>query len=257
MNKTQKKDSLSLPMIVKSVDKIKGIFRGYASSFNNVDWGNDTIDPKAYDKSIEEFDAGTKKISVNFDHIEDIKLCDNLMSIKKDDNGLIVEFQASEEFKKEYPNTYSWAVEMAQKGELRMSIGGKCKQSTLGKERYMRYAIGNPNDVLLEIDLEHVAITEYPMDEEAKVLEVKSKGELSKALEDIDGEVSAAKFLITYKSEMSNTAAKNFVSRLATVLKSQNEKEVQEESRGVAKSVPAVGNEIDNLFEQVVEKLKY
>jgi uncharacterized protein len=257
MNKTQNNDLLSLPLIIKSVDKIKGIFKGYASSFNNVDWGNDTIDPKAYDKSIEEFDSGTKKVSVNFDHVSKIQLCVNVDRLYKDDNGLIVEFTASEDFKKEFPNTYAWAVEMAQKGDLRMSIGGKAIQTSLGKERYMRYSIGNPNDRLLEIDLEHIAITEYPMDAEAKVLEVKSKNEISKAIDDIDGEVSAAKFLITYKSELSNTAAKNFVSRLATVLKSNNEKEIQEESRGVAKDVPAVGNEMDDLFEQIAAKLKY
>lgn len=257
MNKTQNKDLLALPVLIKSVDRIKGIFKGYASSFNNVDWGNDTVDPSAYDKSIEEFDKGARKISVNFDHEESIELCSNIDRIYKDEKGLIIEFTASEEFKKEYPNTYDWAVEMAQKGELRMSIGGKCKKSSLGKERYMRSAIGNPNDRLLEIELEHVAVTEFPMDEKAKVLEVKSKSEIGKAIDDIDGEVSAAKFLITYKSEMSNTAAKNFVSRLATVLKSQNEKEIQEESRGVAKSVPAVGNEMDDLFSQVAAKLKY
>ncbi len=257
MNKTQDKDLLSLPLIIKSVDKIKGIFKGYASSFNNIDWGNDTIDPNAYDKSIEQFDAGTKKVSVNFDHVDEIQLCNNVDRLYKDENGLIVEFTASEEFKKEFPNTYAWAVEMAQKGELRMSIGGRCKASTLGKERYMRWAIGNPNDRLLEIDLEHIAITEYPMDTEAKVLEVKSKNEISKAIEDIDGEVSAAKFLITYKSELSNTAAKNFVSRLATVLKSNNEKEIQEESRGVVKAIPVDGDEMDDLFQQVAAKLKY
>lgn len=257
MTKTQNKDLLSLPLIIKSVDKIKGIFKGYASSFNNVDWGNDTVDPNAYDKSIEEFDAGTKKVSVNFDHESKIQLCSNVDRLYKDDNGLIVEFTASEDFKKEFPNTYSWAVEMAQKGELRMSIGGRAIQTSLGKERYMRYSIGNPNDRLLEIDLQHVAITEYPMDAEAKVLEVKSKNEISKAIDDIDGEVSAAKFLITYKSELSNTAAKNFVSKLTTVLKSNNEKEIQEESRGVVKTIPEAGDEMDNLFEQVAAKLKY
>lgn len=257
MTKTQNKDLLTLPLLIKSIDKVKGIFKGYASSFNNVDWGNDSIDPNAYDKSIDEFDAGTKKISVNFDHISKIQLCSNLDSIYKDENGLVVEFTASEEFKKEYPNTYKWAVEMAQSGDLRMSIGGKCKKSSLGKERYMRYSIGNPTDLLLEIDLEHVAITEFPMDAEAKVLEVKSKNEISKAIDDIDGEVSAAKFLITYKSELSNTAVKNFVSKLATVLKSNNEKESQEETRGVVKDIPEAGNEIDDLFNQVAEKLKY
>lgn len=257
MTKTQNKDLLSLPLIIKSVDKIKGTFKGYASSFGNVDWINDTVDQGAYDNSIEEFDKGNRKISVNFNHEDEIKLCNNVDRLYKDEKGLIVEFTASEEFKKEFPNTYNWAVETAQDGELRMSIGGRCIKSSLGKERYMRYAIGNPLDILLEIELEHIAITEYPMDEEARVLEVKSKSKISKAIEEIDGEVSASKFLITYKSELSNTAAKNFVSKLATVLKSKNEKESQEDSRGVVKTIPDAGNEMDDIFKQIVQKLKY
>lgn len=244
----------SATIAIKSFDSLKGIFKGYASSFNNVDKVNDTVYPEAFDNSIEQFNAGTKQISVNYDHFYEIELCANLISISKDENGLLVEFQISDEAKEIYSELYAEFIVAVETGKLFMSIGGYILKSKLGEDRWMKKMVANANDFIEEFDLEHVAITKWPIDSNAKMLEVKSRNQkalpvedysnLNKLISAIDGKVSAAKFLVTYKSQISNTSAKNFVNHCknlwkkdldnkeVSITKSENEEILGDESRG-------------------------
>jgi len=226
----------SLNVAIKSFDNIKGIFKGYASSFNSVDKVNDTILPEAYDKEIEAFNKGEKKIKVNYDHFPEIELSDNLISISKDENGLLVEFQISQEAKSTYVELFGKFVVLVEQGKLFMSIGGYVEKSTLGEDRWIKKMIANANDTISEISLDHIAITEHPIDSNAKMLEVKSRTAkksseeefsiINRLIDEIDGEQSATKFLINYKSQLSNTATKKLVLQLKSIW-GNKEKEVQ------------------------------
>lgn len=207
----------SLDIALKSYDEVKGIFTGYAASFNKVDAVNDTISPEAFDISIAEFEGGFKKIFVNYDHYNSIILSDNLISMKKDDYGLLVEIKISEEARQDYSELFGKFVEDVKSGNLFMSIGGYVKDSKLGSLRWDKKMIANANDTIYKFDLEHVAFTNNPIDSNAKMLEVKSKvlkeetPNLNELINSITGEVSAIQFLTTYKSQMSNTNARNFI----------------------------------------------
>lgn len=174
----QKIEQKSLNFVLKSLDPVRGIFIGYASAFNKVDWVGDSIDPSAFDRSMAEFAAGYKKIPINFDHDKTKVLTSNLIRMGKDDYGLLVEFQVTDEAKAAFPLLYNWAVEKAQSGTLCMSIGGYVIDSVLGDERDLRYQLSDYSsdpieDTILEFDLDHIAITGHPVEPGAKVLEVK------------------------------------------------------------------------------------
>lgn len=224
----------SLNVEIKSFDKIKGIFKGYASSFNQIDKVNDTVDPTAFDKSIEQFENGTKFIKVNYDHWSEIEFSDNLMSISKDDFGLIVEFQVSDEAKETYEERYAEIITLAEIGKLFMSIGGWIEKSSLGENRWVKKEIGKAKDTILEFDLDHVAITEYPIDSNAKMLEVKSRNKVKKSsdLSTVDGEVSAIKYLTSNKDIMSNAEAKSFVFHMKNMWKVEKSDDLGKNHQG-------------------------
>jgi HK97 family phage prohead protease len=218
----------SLNISIKSFDSIQGIFKGYASAFNKVDKVKDTILPQAFDKSIESFNNGSKIITVNYDHWEQIELSANLSSISKDDVGLMVEFKLSDEARKTYKELFAEMIVQMEKGQLFMSIGGFVVKSSLGEERWIKKEVGLAIDEIEEFDLQHVAVTYNPIDTNAKMMEMKSergftdnKPSVNKSLEAVDGEVSAIKFLAANKSEMSNTSAKNFVLHLKSLWKKE------------------------------------
>lgn len=225
MSKKQNLVYKSLEISVKSFDKIKGIFTGYASSFGNVDKMNDTMLPTAFDTSMAAYESGSKEIEVNYDHFDAVELASNLLSMEKDDYGLLVSFQVSDEAKQMYQELYAKMIAQAELGKLYMSIGGYVLKSMLGEDRWIRKEIANANDTIEEFDLDHIAVTQWPVDTNAKMMEVKSKikemTSVSKTLDDVDGEVSAIKYLMVNKSQMSNTQAKNFILHLKSMWKKE------------------------------------
>ena len=232
----------SLNIEIKSFDSIKGIFKGYAASFNQVDKVNDTILSQAFDQSITSFSAGLK-IKVNYDHFDEIELSDNLLSITKDEYGLLIEFQISEDAKKTYSELYAKFIALVAIGKLFMSIGGYVLKSKLGDDRWIKKMVANANDDIEEFELEHIAITEYPIDSNAKMLEVKSKrGKqiATKSLSDVDGLVSAVKYLKVNKSTMSSAAVESFVSHL----KNMWDKDIDIKSEVVTKEQELQGKEV-------------
>lgn len=231
----------SISIEIKSFDSIKGLFKGYAASFNQVDKVNDTILSNSFDTSIAAFQSG-KKIPVNYDHFEEIELSATLISMTKDDYGLLVEFQISDDAKITYSELYTKFIVAVETGKLFMSIGGYVLKSKLGDDRWIKKMVANANDDIEEFELEHIAVTEYPIDSNAKMLEVKSKrGKQSatKSLSDVDGLVSAVKYLKVNKSSMSNVAVESFV----THLKSMWDKELDIKSEVHKKTVEPQGNE--------------
>lgn len=228
----------SLNVEIKSFDKLKGIFKGYAASFNKIDKVNDTILPSAFDKSIKAFNDGSLKISANYDHWKEIKMSDNLLSMTKDDYGLLVEIQISDQAKKDYEELYAKFVALVEVNKLFLSIGGYVESSSLGVDRLIKKEVANASDIIDDFALDHVAITEYPIDSNAKMLEVKSKRKAqtkSLDLSDIDGEVSAIKFLTNNKDNMSKAEAKSFVFHLKNlwkVEKSNKKENLGKDSKG-------------------------
>jgi HK97 family phage prohead protease len=163
----------SLGLKIDNFDEIKGIFTGYASAFNKVDKVKDTIAFGAYDLMMKRWQDG-QAIRINFEHDKSLLLADNISAMSVDDYGLLVTFQFSEAAKKLYPDIWQWAVSKAKARTLSMSIGYTVLKSDLGTQRHaLKKKFGEP-DTIYSLLLDHIAITDIPVDVNAKILEVKS-----------------------------------------------------------------------------------
>jgi len=241
-------------------DEVKGVFNGYASVFNQVDLVKDTILDVSYDEEEKSWEAG-KTISINFDHNKSILFASNLSEIKSDEKGLFVEWKFSEEAKSLYPEKWQWAVENAKNGNLFMSIGFEVVEShilDLGLERKSAKKQGMA-DIIRKIKLDHIAITTNPVDRKAKILEVKSLDvNFNQSLKDINGKVSAKKFLKENKSLLSNTNIENYVDHIFSLSEGINKKleaSVQPQ-RETAPVIEGKSEDLDSILEQVVLKIK-
>jgi HK97 family phage prohead protease len=163
----------SFGLKVDKFDEVKGIFTGYASAYNKIDRIKDTVIKGAYDDSIEEWKSGSS-IPVNFDHDKTINLSPNLLEMKSDENGLLVSFQVSPEAKSLYPDIYQWAVSKAQSQNLFMSVGLYVLKSNLGGNRRILKEKFVEADTIYKAKLDHIAVTDNPIDPSARMLEVKS-----------------------------------------------------------------------------------
>lgn len=247
-----------------SFDEIQGKFKGYASIYNEVDRVNDTVSPTAYDNEIKKWTEG-KKTPINFEHQKEIVLADNLSSIVSDDKGLLVDWQFSEEAKKKYPEIWKWAVTMAKEGRLFMSIGFKVVESDLGSARSTMKEKFLSMDVLRELILDHIAITDYPVDKYAEIIEVKSAqkdeeegAKLNISLKSISGKVAAKKFLKEHKSVISNNNIENFVNHLFDIARREKSMIEVEGKSQCDKEVSVQRDKIDDfdsILEEVVTKL--
>lgn len=242
-------------------DEVKGIFTGYASVFNEIDRVNDTVDPEAYNDDIKKWKENNKSIPINFEHEKEINLSSNLIEMATDQKGLLVKWQFSEEAKALYPDIWKWAVEKAKSGELFMSIGYKAAKSTLGKTRYIMKNKFLTHDTLYNIDLDHIAITDNPVDTKAEIIEVKSSQEpenLNISLKKITGKVAAKKFLKENKNIISNNNVENFVNHLFDIARNKNSMIEVEEKSQCEKTVSASGDkndDINSLFDEIAIKL--
>lgn len=247
-------------IIAFDFDEIKGVFKGYASVFNQVDLVKDTVLNGAYDEEIKSWEQG-KAIPINFDHNKSILFASNLSEVKSDEIGLLVEWKFSEEAKSLYPEKWQWAVENAKSRNLFMSIGYEVIQShilDLGLERKSSKKQGMP-DKIRKIELDHIAITTNPVDRKAEILEVKSLDvSLNQSLRDIDGKVSAKKFLKENKSLLSNTNIENYIDHIFSLSEGINKKlEASVKPQGeIAPVIEGKSDDFDSILEQVVLKIK-
>jgi HK97 family phage prohead protease len=240
-------------------DEVKGIFKGYASAFNGVDLVNDKILPGAYDEEISKFTEG-KKTRVNYEHDKSIVLAEYLDNIMVDDNGLLVEWSFSEEAKQLYPDIWNWAVKKAQEGGLSMSIGFEVLDSLLGEERHILKKERKAYDEIKKLALDHIAITENPVDRKAVVLEVKSnEPNLNIELKSISGKVSAKKFLKENKSILSNNNIENFIDHvynLAHKPLKDKETELKSQCETIAPVVESKNQDFNSILDEVILKIK-
>lgn len=234
-------------------DEVKGIFTGYASVFNEVDRVRDTINSSAYDGELKAWKEG-KQIPINFEHEKSYKLADNITRMETDQKGLLVEWKFSEEAKALYPEIWKWAVERAKAGQLFMSIGYTVLESTLGKERKTLKNKFMAPDTIYNLELDHIAATDNPVDTKAQILEVKSQEpNYNIMIKDLSGKVAAKRFLKEYKSELSNTNIENFVDQVLRF------KEFEPQEKALPKEVPVIvdnPNDLDSLLNEVALKLK-
>lgn len=162
----------SIGLEVNSFDEVKGIFAGYTAAFNKIDKVKDTLTDGSFDYAINQWKEG-KAIRVNFEHDKKIELAPNLIEFSSDDYGAIVRFQFSQEAKVNYPDIYQWAVSKAKSGTLFLSIGFTVLKSSLGGMRYeMKKKFLEP-DTIYSLTLDHIAITDNPVDPSARIFEVK------------------------------------------------------------------------------------
>jgi HK97 family phage prohead protease len=212
----------SLNLSLKSFDSLKGEFTGYASTFNEFDDVNDMIMPEAFDDSIEKFNNGSLAISINYDHWTSLQLADNLISITADETGLLVSFKIEKEVREIYEELFADIVSLFETEKLFMSIGGWVEKSSLGEDRWIKKEIGKAKDKIEEFALDHIALTAHPINGSARMTELKSRNSASsesanQEINNIDGEISAIKFLNNHKENMSNTCAKSFVFHLRKI----------------------------------------
>lgn len=241
-------------------DEVKGIFIGYASVFNEVDRVNDTIKEGAYDEEIKAWTEG-KAIPINYEHEKSITLAENLDSMSVDLKGLLVQWTFSEEAKALYPDIFEWAVNAAKGGYLFMSIGFTVLKSTLGANRKLLKEKFRKHDEISLISLDHIAITDFPVDTKAQVLEVKSTdANFNEMMQSVDGKVTAKRFLKENKSVLSNTNVENFINHVFNLAEKSLQKKFETEKKSLCEEPASVsGSEIDDfdsVLDQVVIKLK-
>ncbi len=134
-----------------------GVFEGYASVFNIVDQGMDTVERGAFSKSLE---SGRKvRMLWQHDQSQPIGVWD---AISEDERGLHVKGRLLKEVSKG-----AEAMALLKAGAIDgMSIGYRTIQATNEGNGRVRK--------LLELDLREISIVTFPMLEQAQVTDIKS-----------------------------------------------------------------------------------
>jgi len=154
----------NLNIEIKEIDE-KGTFKGLASPYNNIDYGNDRVIPTAGKRN------DSKKVPFLWQHdthkpfgeliLHDTKdgiMVDGTLFLDKDADGLYMIPKAAE------------AYTLIKKGILKLSIGYQTldfEYVTEGKK-----TIRN----LKDIDIMEVSAVTFPMNDKAKITSVKEKG---------------------------------------------------------------------------------
>ena len=144
-------------------------------SFNKIDTYNDEVSPNAFDEQIDLINKSQSKISIytNWDHLDEIKLSKNIDKLYKQDDGLYAEFKIDDEVKKSNPDLFSKLVNLYNDKKLYASMGASNLDSNLKPNRFeskktLQY------DLLKKLKLNHIALTDSPVDTTAEVLIFKS-----------------------------------------------------------------------------------
>ena len=138
-------------------EEARGTLSGYASLFNEVDQGYDMVAPGAFSKSL----VGGRKVKMLWQHDpkQPIGVWDE---IREDDRGLYVKGRILPDVQKG-----AEALALLQAGGLDgMSIGYRTKQADMDPNEGVR--------LLKEVDLFEISLVTFPMQETAKVTDVKS-----------------------------------------------------------------------------------
>jgi HK97 family phage prohead protease len=146
-------DSLELKM-----DDARMAFAGYASVFGGIDSYGDTIDPKAYERTLRR-KATDRPIRMRWNHFGPV--IGKWTSLRVDEKGLYVEGELTPKH-----SVASDVYASLQHGAVDgMSIGYRPKKIEM---------LGEDRRLLKEIDLIEISVVEEPADLGAKVEDVKS-----------------------------------------------------------------------------------
>jgi HK97 family phage prohead protease len=149
-------------------------FAGYASMFGGVDAYGDTIDPKAYDRTIKR-KKGDRPIRMRWNHFGPV--IGKWTDIRTDESGLYVEGELTPGHSIA-SDVYASMKHGAVDG---MSIGYYPKKiEMLGEEA------GKERRLLKEIELVEISVVEDPADLGAKIEAVKSAIEDARSLKEIE-----------------------------------------------------------------------
>lgn len=151
---------ISLPFDCKGVTDA-GVFTGYGAAFGNVDLGRDRIHKGAFEASIDLVKKGDRRIKMLWQHQRDNPI-GTYPKLAEDEKGLVVE------------GHLVMAVQKAVEAHALMkadalgglSIGFRVKRYDIDKEEMVRN--------LYELDLHEVSPVTFPMNTDAKIMNVKS-----------------------------------------------------------------------------------
>jgi HK97 family phage prohead protease len=157
-----KKEYKRFDFKVTDADDSKGIIRGYASTFGNVDLGNDVVDAGAFKKTIQESKG---KIPILMDHDPKYPMGWNLRA-EEDAKGLFVEGEVNQKISYA-KDRYEWAKQaITTGGKMGLSIGYSVVKAIPDKEVPMIRR-------LKEMKLWEYSFVVFPMNTQAAVTSAK------------------------------------------------------------------------------------
>lgn len=154
----------------KSKSDEMGLIKGYASTFGNIDLGDDVVQRGAFLKSIEKYQKEGDKIPICFQHslMDIVGGCDPAR-MREDEKGLYIE---GEIYKKTLKGCDVYEL-AKQKVLNKMSIGysvDACdydEEIENGKSRNIR--------LLKEVSLYEISMVSHPMNQQARISDVKTE----------------------------------------------------------------------------------
>jgi hypothetical protein len=185
-----------------------GILKGYASTFGNIDLGDDLVEHGAFLKTIDRCQKGGDKIPMCFQHsIMHIIGGFDPAKMYEDDKGLHVE---GEIYKK--TSMGSDVYELAKRGVLnKMSIGFTVSDANYDAED------GKTIRKLKDINLYEISMVSHPMNPHARITDIKAdKNEECISINEFIGIISNRDISLNEKKSLvSQILRKNILSRNA------------------------------------------
>ena len=147
----------------EAVDENLGTFEGYASVFGNKDQGGDIVEPGAFAKTLEESKGAIKLVA---DHGTSLRDRLGVGVGEEDENGLFIKghFNMAKQFAREVFSDVKQSLEFGV--PMGMSFAYDIIDSAYDKATKTLH--------LKELKLYEATITQYPMNQMAGILDVKS-----------------------------------------------------------------------------------
>lgn len=185
---------LGLEALELKMDGASLSFAGYASVFGGVDAYGDTIDPKAYDRTLKR-KSGDRPIRMRWNHFGPV--IGKWTAMRTDEKGLWVEGELTPGHSVA-EDVYASMKHGAVDG---MSIGYFPKKIEM---------LGDERRLLKEIELVEISVVEEPADLGAKINDVKSAMDAAETLKDIEAMLRDA-------AGFSRADAKSLVARIKSM----------------------------------------
>lgn len=151
----------AVPLELKSITDT-GTFSGYGSVFGNVDKGGDIVEAGAFEKSLKVWSSSGRTVPTLWQHKTDEPI-GHWPELKEDDHGLL---GGSELWVDDAPYARVAHKGMKTKSITGLSIGYRVKRGEPDKK--------NGTFRLLELDLVEISVVTNPMNDDARVADVKS-----------------------------------------------------------------------------------